>query len=280
MKDWILQNESTLRVIAFTGVFFVIALWEWLSPKRKRLQSLTARWVNNLALVVINTLLVRLLFPMAAVGIALIVSEQQIGLLNLIEIHPIAAVTLSVILLDCAIYWQHRLMHTVPLLWRMHRVHHADPEFDVTTGLRFHPLEIIISMIYKTLIIALLGAPVLAVLIFELLLNAGSLFNHGNINLNAKLDNALRRIIVTPDMHRIHHSTDNIESNRNFGFALSWWDYLFSSYQKTPSLAHEKMHIGLDEYRNEKDAIFLPGVLSIPFISAHKKARDQRGLSK
>lgn len=274
MKDWILQNESTLRLIAFTGVFFVIALWEWLSPKRKRLRSLTARWVNNLALVVINTLLVRLLFPMAAVGIALIVSEQQMGLLNLIEIHPIAAVTLSVILLDCAIYWQHRLMHTMPLLWRMHRVHHADPEFDVTTGLRFHPLEIIISMIYKTLIIALLGAPVLAVLIFELLLNAGSLFNHGNINLNAKLDNALRRIIVTPDMHRIHHSTDNIESNRNFGFALSWWDYLFSSYQKTPSLAHEKMHIGLDEYRNEKDAIFLPGVLSIPFISAHKKARD------
>ena len=274
MKDWILQNESTLRLIAFTGVFFVIALWEWISPKRKRLQSLTARWVNNLALVVINTLLVRLLFPMAAVGIALIVSEQQIGLLNLIEIHPIAAVTLSVILLDCAIYWQHRLMHTVPLLWRMHRVHHADPEFDVTTGLRFHPLEIIISMIYKTLIIALLGAPVLAVLIFELLLNAGSLFNHGNINLNAKLDNALRRIIVTPDMHRIHHSTDNIESNRNFGFALSWWDYLFSSYQKIPSLAHEEMHIGLDEYRDPKDAVFITGVLSIPFINTHKKTRD------
>jgi sterol desaturase/sphingolipid hydroxylase (fatty acid hydroxylase superfamily) len=274
MKDWILQNESTLRVIAFTGVFFVITLWEWLSPKRKRLQSLTARWVNNLALVVINTLLVRLLFPMAAVGIALIVSEQQIGLLNLIEIHPIAAVTLSVILLDCAIYWQHRLMHTMPLLWRMHRVHHADPEFDVTTGLRFHPLEIIVSMIYKTLIIALLGAPVLAVLIFELLLNAGSLFNHGNINLSAKIDAALRRVIVTPDMHRIHHSTDAIESNRNFGFALSWWDYLFGSYQPTPTETHEKMPIGLDEYREPKHAVFLTGVLSIPFINAHKKTRD------
>ena len=274
MEYWVLQNESTLRLTAFVVIFFAIAIWEWLSPKRKRLKSLTTRWVNNLSLMIINTLLIRVFFPMAAVGIALIISEQQIGLLNLIEIHPIAAVTLSIILLDCAIYWQHRLMHTVPLLWRMHRVHHADPEFDVTTGLRFHPLEIIISMIYKTLIIALLGAPVLAVLIFELLLNAGSLFNHGNINLNAKLENALRRIIVTPDMHRIHHSTDNIESNRNFGFALSWWDYLFSSYQKIPSLAHEEMPIGLDEYRDPKDAVYLTGVLSIPFINTHKKTRD------
>jgi len=274
MEYWVLQNESTLRLTAFVVIFFAIAIWEWLSPKRKRLKSLTTRWVNNLSLMIINTLLIRVFFPMAAVGIALIISEQQIGLLNLIEIHPIAAVMLSVILLDCAIYWQHRLMHKFPLLWRMHRVHHADPEFDVTTGLRFHPFEIAISMIYKTLIIAILGAPVLAVLIFELLLNAGSLFNHGNINLTAKIDTALRRVIVTPDMHRIHHSTDAIESNRNFGFALSWWDHLFGSYQSTPSVAHEEMPIGLDEYRDPKHAVFLTGVLSIPFINAHKKTRD------
>ena len=274
MESWVLQNESILRLSSFVVVFFVIAMWEWLSPKRKRLKSLTTRWVNNLSLMIINTLLIRVFFPMAAVGIALIISEQQIGLLNLIEIHPIAAVTLSVILLDCAIYWQHRLMHKIPLLWRMHRVHHADPEFDVTTGLRFHPFEIAISMIYKTLIIALLGAPVLAVLIFELLLNAGSLFNHGNINLSAKIDTALKRVIVTPDMHRIHHSTDAIESNRNFGFALSWWDHLFGSYQSTPDVAHEAMPIGLDEYRDPKHAVFLTGVLSIPFINTHKKTRD------
>jgi len=274
METWVLQNESGLRLSAFVVVFFAIALWEWLSPKRKRLSSLAIRWANNLSLMLINTLLIRVLFPMAAVGIALIISEQQIGLLNLIEIHPIAAVTLSIILLDCAIYWQHRLMHKIPLLWRIHRVHHADPEFDVTTGLRFHPLEIAISMIYKTLIIALLGAPVLAVLIFELLLNAGSLFNHGNINLTAKIDTALRRVIVTPDMHRIHHSTDAIESNRNFGFALSWWDHLFGSYQSKPGVAHEAMPIGLDEYRDPKRAVFLSGVLSIPFINAHKKTRD------
>lgn len=274
MESWVLQNESALRLTAFVVVFFAIALWEWLAPKRKRLKSLTTRWVNNLSLMLINTLLIRVFFPMAAVGIALIISEQQIGVLNLIEIHPIAAVMLSIILLDCAIYWQHRLMHKFPLLWRMHRVHHADPEFDVTTGLRFHPFEIAISMIYKTLIIALLGAPVLAVLIFELLLNAGSMFNHGNINLTAKIDTALRRIIVTPDMHRIHHSTDAIESNRNFGFALSWWDHLFRSYQSTPNVAHEEMPIGLDEYRDPKHAVFLTGVLSIPFNYAHKKTRD------
>jgi sterol desaturase/sphingolipid hydroxylase (fatty acid hydroxylase superfamily) len=274
MDSWVLQNESTVRVIAFVGVFIAIAIWEWQSPKRKRLKSLTIRWVNNLSLLVMNTLLIRLFFPMAAVGIALIINEQKIGLFNLIDIHPIATVTLSVMLLDGAIYWQHRLMHKIPLLWRMHRVHHADPEFDVTTGLRFHPFEIAISMIYKTLIIALLGAPVLAVLIFELLLNAGSLFNHGNINLTAKIDTALRRFIVTPDMHRIHHSTDAIESNRNFGFALSWWDHLFGSYQSTPNVAHEQMPIGLDEYRDPKHAVFLTGVLSIPFINAHKKTRD------
>jgi sterol desaturase/sphingolipid hydroxylase (fatty acid hydroxylase superfamily) len=274
MESWVLQNESTLRLTTFVVVFFAIAIWEWVSPKRKRLTTLATRWVNNLSLMLINTLLIRLFFPMAAVGIALIIKEQQIGLLNLIEIPPVAAVTLSVILLDCAIYWQHRFMHKIPLLWRMHRVHHADPEFDVTTGLRFHPFEIAISMIYKTLIIALLGAPVLAVLIFELLLNAGSLFNHGNINLTAKIDTALRRFIVTPDMHRIHHSTDAIESNRNFGFALSWWDHLFGSYQSKPSVAHEEMPIGLDEYRDPKHAVFLTGVLSIPFINAHKKTRD------
>ena len=274
MDSWVLQNESTVRVIAFVGVFIAIAIWEWQSPKRKRLKSLTIRWVNNLSLLVMNTLLIRLFFPMAAVGIALIINEQKIGLFNLIDIHPIATVTLSVMLLDGAIYWQHRLMHKIPLLWRMHRVHHADPEFDVTTGLRFHPFEIAISMIYKTLIITLLGAPVLAVLIFELLLNAGSLFNHGNINLTAKIDTALRRVIVTPDMHRIHHSTDAIESNKNFGFALSCWDHLFGSYQSTPSVGHEKMPIGLDEYRDPKHAVFLPGVLSIPFINAHKKTRD------
>jgi sterol desaturase/sphingolipid hydroxylase (fatty acid hydroxylase superfamily) len=274
MESWVLQNEPTLRLTAFVVVFFVIAMWEWLSPKRKRLSSIATRWLNNLSLMLINTLLIRLFFPMAAVGIALIISEQQIGLLNLIEIHPIAAVTLSVILLDCAVYWQHRLMHEIPWLWRMHRVHHADPEFDVTTGLRFHPFEIAISMIYKTLIITLLGTPVLAILIFELLLNAGSLFNHGNINLSAKIDTALRRVIVTPDLHRIHHSTDVIESNRNFGFGLSWWDHLFGSYQSTPDVAHEAMPIGLDEYRDPKHAVFLTGVLSIPFINTHKKTRD------
>jgi len=274
MESWVLQNEPTLRLTAFVVVFFVIAMWEWLSPKRKRLSSIATRWLNNLSLMLINTLLIRLFFPMAAVGIALIISEQQIGLLNLIEIHPIAAVTLSVILLDCAVYWQHRLMHEIPWLWRMHRVHHADPEFDVTTGLRFHPFEIAISMIYKTLIITLLGTPVLAILISELLLNAGSLFNHGNINLSAKIDTALRRVIVTPDMHRIHHSTDVIESNRNFGFGLSWWDHLFGSYQSTPDVAHETMPIGLDEYRDPKHAVFLTGVLSIPFINTHKKTRD------
>jgi sterol desaturase/sphingolipid hydroxylase (fatty acid hydroxylase superfamily) len=274
MESWVLQNESTLRLTAFVVVFFVIALWEWLSPKRKRLTTLATRWVNNLSLMLINTLLIRLFFPMAAVGIALIIKEQQIGLLNLIEIPPVAAVTLSVILLDCAIYWQHRFMHKIPLLWRMHRVHHADPEFDVTTGLRFHPLEIAVSMIYKTLIIVLLGAPFLAVLIFELLLNAGSLFNHGNINLTARIDTVLRWVIVTPDMHRIHHSTDAIESNRNFGFALTWWDHFFGSYQPTPNLAHEAMPIGLDEYRDPKHAVFLSGVLSIPFMTAHKKTRD------
>ncbi|MEM6255780.1 MAG: sterol desaturase family protein [Cyanobacteria bacterium P01_D01_bin.156] len=224
------------------------------------------RWLSNVGLLVIGTVLLRAAFPMAAVGMAAIAEKQQFGLVHLSPLPPWQAVVLSIIALDFIVYLNHVLFHALPGLWRIHRVHHADLDFDVTTGLRFHPFEILLSMGVKVGSILLLGTPVMAVLIFEVLLNATSMFNHGNIHLPHRVDSRLRHIVVTPSMHRIHHSAITQETNSNFGFNLPWWDYLFGTYRAKPSVDAKTMTIGLSEYQKDWRVAQLPWMLAFPFF--------------
>jgi sterol desaturase/sphingolipid hydroxylase (fatty acid hydroxylase superfamily) len=250
----------------FFGVFAAMAVWEMLAPRRPLSQPKPLRWLNNISLVMINTLLLRLVFPAAAVGVADQAIQQQWGLFNQLEAPFLVATVVSVIILDCAIYLQHVMVHAVPALWRLHRVHHADLDFDVTTGSRFHPLEILLSMLIKFAVILLLGPPLLAVVIFEVLLNATSMFNHSNVRLPLPIDRILRLFIVTPDMHRVHHSHLQHETNSNFGFNLSIWDRLFGTYRDQPQDGHAGMTIGIDTFRDPVQCVKLPGLLLMPFI--------------
>jgi len=242
-----------------------MALWERLAPHRPLLISKPLRWGSNLGLVVLNTLLLRAVFPLAAVGFAEIASAQGWGLFNILNLPSGLTILIAIVALDLLIYGQHVLFHHLPLLWRLHQVHHADRDFDVTTGLRFHPLEIFLSMGIKIGAIALLGAPPVAVLIFEVLLNATAMFNHGNVSLPPWSDRPLRWIIVTPDMHRVHHSVISEETNSNYGFNLPWWDYLFHTYRATPSQGYGAMTIGLEAYQTTEQVAQLPWMLLLPF---------------
>jgi len=249
-------------------MFALMAVWEAMAPRRARLLPRRVRWLHNLALVVLNSLILRLLFPVAAVGFALLAAERGWGLLNAFEVPFWWAFALSVIALDFAIYLQHVMFHAVPLLWRLHRVHHADADIDVTTGARFHPLEILLSMLIKFAAIAVLGAPAAAVLVFEVLLNATAMFNHANLRLRQPVDRWLRRMLVTPEMHRIHHSMEPAEANSNFGFNLPWWDRLFGTYQECARLPQESMPIGVKGLTGSDAAVKLTGLLAIPFVNA------------
>ncbi|MCE9681138.1 sterol desaturase family protein [Halomonas alkalisoli] len=233
------------------------------------------RWPSNLAIVVLDTLAVRLAFPLAAVGAALVAAEQGWGLFNLVSVPIWLAVVVSVVMLDVAIYLQHRLFHAAPWLWRLHRMHHADLEFDVTTGLRFHPLEILISMGIKLAVVTLLGAPALAVLIFEVLLNATSMFNHGNVRLPARLDRWLRLAVVTPDMHRVHHSIVRQETGSNFGFNLPWWGSTVRYLPRSACRWHLDMTIGIEEFREAHD-LRLDRMLLQPFVNPPRDVKRQR----
>ena len=263
-----MNTEILLRGSVFLGVFIVIAIWEGLQPRRPRLLSRRSRWSANLGLLLVNSIALRLVFPLATVGMALSTAALGWGLFNRLEWPLWVEVTIAFILLDLAIYWQHRLTHQIPVLWRLHRMHHADLDFDCTTGLRFHTLEILLSMLYKWLVILLLGPAVLAVLIFEIFLNGMALFNHANASLPEWLERRLRWLLVTPDMHRVHHSSIPHETNSNYGFNLSCWDRLFGSYLDQPSLGHEGMQIGLKEYRDQTQVARLPAMLLIPFSAA------------
>lgn len=245
----VLSAEPLIRLGVFAGVLGAMVAWELAAPRRRPTVSRWRRWPGNIGVVVIGSLLVRVLFPTAAVGVALVASARGWGLLNLIALPDWLAVAIAVVLLDLIIYAQHVLFHLNPWLWRLHRMHHADLDFDVTTGIRFHPVEILLSMLIKLAAVVLLGAPALAVMIFEVLLNATSMFNHGNVRLPAALDRHLRRILVTPDMHRVHHSIVARETHSNFGFSLSWWDRLFGTYRAQPEAGHEGMTIGLPIFR-------------------------------
>jgi sterol desaturase/sphingolipid hydroxylase (fatty acid hydroxylase superfamily) len=253
MREAWLSYEPLIRLSAFAGVFAVLAIWEFVGPRRKQLIARRWRWPNNLGVVAVNTMLIRVLFPTTAVGLALIAQARGYGLFNVTPVPAWLAVVASVIILDLAIYLQHVLFHAVPALWRLHRMHHADLEFDVSTGLRFHPIEIVLSMIIKFAVVMALGAPPLAILLFEVLLNATSMFNHSNVRIPSAIDGVLRWLVVTPDMHRVHHSILARETNSNFGFNLPIWDRMFGTYRAQPAAGHEAMVIGIEQFRDPRE---------------------------
>lgn len=264
------EFESKIRLGFFVGVFAAMALWEILAPRRRLSVGKSVRWVNNILLVATNTLVLRLLFPTAALGMALWVNGQGWGLLNLVSWNYWLEMVLAIIVLDFFIYLQHVMVHAVPALWRLHRVHHADLDFDVTTGARFHPIEIVLSMLIKFAVIILLGPTLFAVLVFEVVLNGMAMFNHSNIRLPLALDHLLRMVVVTPDFHRVHHSVEHDETNSNFGFNLSWWDRLFGTYKAQPDKGHTEMTMGIDTFREKRQATYLPGLLMLPFLGRSK----------
>jgi len=234
-------------------VLVVMAAWETFAPRRSRCLSRRRRWPHNLALLVVDVLVVRLFAPGAAIAVAFIAEDRGWGLLNSVHASGWLAVAAAVLFLDLVIYFQHVTFHAVPALWRLHRVHHSDTDFDVTTGTRFHPVEILISTGLKCAAVAAIGAPPIAVLVFEVLLNATAVFNHSNAYIPAGFDRVLRWFIVTPDMHRVHHSTSYNESSSNFGFNAPWWDRLLGTYRAQPSEGHERMTIGVDAFRSAED---------------------------
>ncbi len=265
---WLLGNEGALRLGAFAGVLALLLTLQWLRPLRRDGRG-QRRQLTNLLLISIDTLLLRLAFPVLAVGLALQLERHGFGLLPALGLPFWLSCLLAVLLLDLAIYWQHRWMHVVPLLWRLHRLHHSDTGFDVTTGLRFHPFEMAVSMVYKLALVALIGAPALAVLVFELLLSAGALFTHADFALPRALDRRLRWLLVTPSMHRIHHSTWQPETDSNYGFHLSIWDRLFGSYRAQPRQPEAQMPIGLEYFRSSTEQR-LPALLLQPFRAPPK----------
>ena len=266
MEEFILANEKYVRMGFFFGMLILIGLWEVVAPKRALTVSKTVRWVNNLGLVFFNSFIVKILFPAAAVGVAHFANQQGWGLFNYFVMPYWFSVAASIIIMDFVIYIQHVMVHAIPVLWRLHRVHHADLDYDVTTGSRFHTIEIILSMLIKFATILLLGPPVIAVIVFEIILNATAMFNHGNIGLPKKLDKIVRWFLVTPDMHRVHHSVEDDEANSNFGFSLPWWDRLFGTYRDQPRGGHIAMTIGINKFREPKQVSWLPGMLALPFI--------------
>ncbi|MCW2242464.1 sterol desaturase family protein [Azospirillum canadense] len=264
MGESLLVSEPAIRLGIFLGVFAFMALWEAVAPRRRRSHGRRLRWPNNLGIVVVDTVAVRILFPTAAVGMALLAGQRGWGLMNALTAPAWVAVPISVLLLDLAIYLQHVAFHAVPVLWRLHRMHHADLDIDVTTSLRFHPLEIVLSMGIKLAVVTALGSPAMAVLVFEVLLNATSMFNHANLRLPPLADRALRWILVTPDMHRVHHSVVVAETNSNYGFNLPWWDRLFGTYRSQPAAGHEGMTIGIERFRTARD-LWIDRMLLQPF---------------
>ena len=264
LSDFYLDTEALVRLSSFVGLFAMFAVWELLAPRRTQYNLRSVRWLNNLAITVLNGLIVRLGIPLAAVGTAIAAQNQNLGLLNQVDLPAWLAMVVAIVALDLILYLQHLAFHHVDFLWRLHRMHHADLEVDVTTGLRFHPIEIVLSMGIKMAAVLVLGVPIWAVIVFEVLLNASSLFNHANIYIPKKVDRVLRYFIVTPDMHRVHHSVVRRETNSNFGFNVPWWDYLFGTYRATPQAGHIGMEVGIEYFRTPRD-LWLDHLLMQPF---------------
>jgi sterol desaturase/sphingolipid hydroxylase (fatty acid hydroxylase superfamily) len=265
MTDLLVRYETWIRLSVFVGIFAVMTLWEVVAPRRLRPVPRSARWPSNLALVALNTLLMRLILPTSAVAVALAAEAQGIGLIPWLSVPSAAAFAVALVLLDLAIYLQHALFHAVPWLWRLHRMHHADVDVDATNGLRFHPFEIVLSMLIKFAVILLVGAPAAAVVVFEVMLSSLAVFNHSNVGIPESWDKRLRWLLVTPDMHRIHHSWHAEEHSRNFGFNLSGWDRLFGTYLAQPRDGQENMTLGLPILRDRK-WLRLDNMLRQPFV--------------
>ncbi|WP_334128010.1 sterol desaturase family protein [Sneathiella sp.] len=264
MLEIVTAHEPAVRLGAFIGVAVLVGLWQTLAPRRPARSSVLWRWSNNFAITLLNTLMLRLLFPLLAVGLAAIAAERGWGLLNIIDIPFPLALLVALIVQDLVIYAQHVMFHHVGLFWRFHKMHHADIDFDLSTGVRFHPVEIALSMLIKLAVVLLLGPPVVAVILFEVILSSLALFNHANAGLPPRLDRIIRKIIVTPDMHRVHHSVIRAEHDSNFGFNLACWDYLFRTYRAAPEAGHEGMTIGLDAYQENRRQSLL-WMLLLPF---------------
>jgi len=264
MNLFVIDNEAFIRMGFFLSVFFVMALWEAIAPRRALTQSRNMRWLNNLAITFINAAAVRVIFPTAAVGVAVLSKERDWGLFNVLGVPEVEAGVMAVLLLDMTIYTQHVFFHKIPVFWRLHRMHHTDLDIDVTTGARFHPVEIGLSVVIKMVTVAALGAPAWSVVVFEVLLNATSMFNHSNVFLNERVDRVLRTFVVTPDMHRVHHSVIRLETDSNFGFNLPWWDRILGTYRPRPEKGHAAMTIGLANYRDKK-WLTLQWMLVVPF---------------
>ena len=253
MDEFLLSNERAIRLSIFLGVFAVMAAWEALAPRRARSHGRLRRWPSNIGIVVLNTVILRIVFPMAAIEFAASVHGGGLGLMGIFGLPGWVEFLIAIAILDLAIYLQHMLFHAAPLLWRLHRMHHQDLDFDVTTGARFHPVEILLSMGIKFMVIAALGPSAAAVLVFEALLNGMAMFNHANAKIPLGVDAILRKIVVTPDMHRVHHSILSNETNSNFGFNLSIWDRLFGTYRAQPAAGHEAMTIGIEQFREGRE---------------------------
>ena len=260
----LLYHEPAIRLGCFLAILLLMALWEWQRPRRSLSLARSRRWPANLGMVIVDSLVLRLL-PVLAVGAALKAQDHGWGLFNQLETPFWFACVASLLLLDLVIYAQHAVFHKMPLLWRLHRVHHSDTNIDMTTALRFHPFEIVLSMLLKIAVVILLGAPAVAVLLFEVILNATAMFNHSNVQLPAGLESWLRLVIVTPDMHRVHHSVHRDETDSNFGFNLPWWDHLFGTYRAQPRDGHTGMTIGLNIFRDHR-SVGLHWLLLQPFI--------------
>ena len=253
MDDPLLVHEPITRLAIFVATFVVMAGWEVLSPRRRQRYPRSARWPHNLGLLAVDVLAVRLLAPAAAIAVAIASEAEGRGILRMVGLPDWANILIGFVLLDLAIYLQHVSFHALPTLWRLHRVHHADPDLDVTSGTRFHPIEILISVMIKCIAVAVIGAPVVAVFFFEIVLNATAMFNHANANIASRLDRWIRWLIVTPDMHRVHHSCVTLETNSNYGFNLACWDRLFGTYRAQPAEGHERMTLGVGRFDQAAD---------------------------
>jgi sterol desaturase/sphingolipid hydroxylase (fatty acid hydroxylase superfamily) len=256
LNNLIADSEASLRLGAFFTIFMLLVCLEWFFPRRKLTIPRMRRWISNIGISMFNTAFVKVIFPVAGIGAALLAEEKQWGLFNQIELPSWLGIILFLLIFDLTIYLQHRLFHAVPFLWRLHRTHHTDVDYDVTTGSRFHPVSILLSSIIKFLLVVALGAAPIAILIAEVLLNATSMFNHSNLKIPVELDRHLRRFIVTPDMHRVHHSVIPSEHSHNFGFNFPWWDRLLGSYLAQPRSGHEAMEIGINGFRDRKSTNF------------------------
>ncbi|RUO23245.1 fatty acid hydroxylase [Aliidiomarina iranensis] len=272
----LLSYEIWLRLSAFLGLLALFLSWEGIAPKRSRERARRSRWLSNGGIIIIDSIALRLVFPTAAIGVALWAAEAQFGLLYLAPNLPVwLHVILAILVLDFAIWLQHLTFHHVPFLWRLHRMHHSDVDVDVTTAVRFHPAEMILSMLIKMAVVVLIGAPAAAVLLFEVILNGTSMFNHSNIKVPRKAEKVLRWFLVTPDMHRVHHSWHKRETNSNFGFNLPWWDKLFGTYRAQPEDGHENMVLGLHEFREAKGNS-LHRLLLQPLVTPNSRVSEGR----